>query len=73
MSSPFDPVFRPRSVAVIGASRQKQRIGWDILHNLLDYEFQRQVFPVNPKAAVVYSLKCYPSVEAIPDPVDLAV
>lgn len=60
-------------MAVIGASRQKHRIGWDILHNLLDYEFQGQVFPVNPKADVVHSLKCYPSVEAIPDPVDLAI
>jgi len=69
----LDPVFRPRSVALIGASRQKGSIGWDILDNLLRYEFQGLIFPVNPKAEVVHSLKCYPTVEAIPDPVDLAI
>ena len=69
----IEPIFRPRSVAVIGASRQRHSIGWDILDNLIRYEFQGQVFPVNPKAEVIHSLKCYPSVEAIPDPVDLAI
>jgi acetyl coenzyme A synthetase (ADP forming)-like protein len=73
MPSSLDPIFRPRSVAVVGASRQKGSIGWDLLDNLLRYEFQGQIFPVNPKASVVHSLKSYPSVEAIPDPVDLAI
>ena len=40
---------------------------------MLEEEFQGVVFPVNPKAAVVQSLKCYAGVEDIPDPVDLAV
>ncbi|MEW6322357.1 MAG: acetate--CoA ligase family protein [Acidobacteriota bacterium] len=66
-------MFRPRAVAVIGASRDRRSVGGSILHNLLTFEFQGQVFPVNPRATVVHSLKCYPSVEAIPDPVDLAV
>jgi acetate---CoA ligase (ADP-forming) len=70
---PLDAIFRPRSVALIGASRQRHSIGWELLHNLLQYEFQGQIFPVNPRAEVVHSLKCYPSVDAIPDPVDLAV
>ncbi len=69
----LDRLFRPRSVAVIGASRDRHRVGGAILHNLLSFEFQGQVFPVNPRASVVHSLKCYPSVEDIPDPVDLAV
>ena len=46
----IDPIFRPRSVALIGASRERHSIGWDILDNLLRYEFQGQVFPVNPRA-----------------------
>ncbi|HTM33589.1 MAG TPA: acetate--CoA ligase family protein [Vicinamibacterales bacterium] len=66
-------LFRPRAVAVVGASRDRRSVGGAILHNLLFFEFQGQVFPVNPKASVVHSLKCYPTVEAIPDPVDLAV
>jgi len=69
----LDAIFRPRSVAVIGASRQRHSIGWDIVDNLVRYEFQGQVFPVNPNASVIHSLKCYPTVEAIPDPVDLAI
>ncbi len=73
MSTALDALFRPRSVAVIGASRDRTSISADILHNLLRYELQGLVFPVNPKASVVHSLKCYPTVEAIPDDVDLAI
>jgi acetyl coenzyme A synthetase (ADP forming)-like protein len=69
----LDLLFRPRAVAVIGASRDRRSVGGAILHNLLSFEFQGQVFPVNPKASVVHSLKCYASVEDIPDPVDMAV
>ncbi len=68
-----EPIFRPRSVAIIGASRERHSIGWDILDNLIRYEFQGQVFPVNPNVGVLRSLKCYPTVEAIPDSVDLAI
>ena len=71
--SSLDVLFRPRAVAVIGASRDRRSVGGAILHNLLTFEFQGQVFPVNPNAAVVHSLKCYASVEDIPDAVDLAV
>jgi acetyl coenzyme A synthetase (ADP forming)-like protein len=69
----LDPLFRPRSVAVIGASRDPRSVGGSILNNLLSYSFNGLVFPVNPAAEVVRSLKCYPTVEAISDPVDLAV
>ena len=69
----LDVLFRPRAVAVVGASRDRRSVGGTILHNLLTFEFQGQVFPVNPRATVVHSLKCYPAVDAIPEPVDLAV
>ncbi len=69
----LDAIFRPRSIAVIGASRDRTSIGREILHNLIDYEFNGPIFPVNPKATTVHSLKCYPDVAAIPDPIDLAV
>ncbi len=71
--SSVDPFFRPRSVVVVGASRQKQTIGYEILHNLLTSEFAGEVAPVNPAAPVVHSLRSYPSVEDVPGPVDLAV
>ncbi len=70
---PLDPIFEPRSIAVVGASRRRGSIGFSLLHNLVSAEFAGALFPVNPGAAAVHSLKCYPSLDAIPDPVDLAV
>lgn len=69
----LDALFRPRSVAVIGTSNKSRTIGREILSNLLRDEFFGVVFPVNPNQSVVQSIKCWPTVEAIPDPVDLAV
>jgi acetyl coenzyme A synthetase (ADP forming)-like protein len=73
MSRSLDAIFRPRSIAVIGASRDRSSIGREILHNLIDGDFNGPIFPVNPKSPMVHSLKAYPSVMEIPDPVDLAV
>jgi acetyltransferase len=67
------PLFYPRSIAVIGASRHRGKIGYEIVRNLLDFGFQGKVFPVNPTADVVHSIKAYPTVLDVPDPVDLAV
>jgi acetyl coenzyme A synthetase (ADP forming)-like protein len=65
--------FQPRGVAVIGASRQRGTIGGEILHNLLSYGFKGPVYPVNPAANAIEDVKCYPTIEAVPGPVDLAV
>ncbi len=66
-------ILRPRSIAVIGASRHPNTIGYQILDNLIRYGFGGPIYPVNPKAPFVHSIHAYPSVTAIPDPVDLAV
>jgi acetate---CoA ligase (ADP-forming) len=73
MTRPLDPIFSPRSIAVVGASRRRDSLGFSLLHNLVVNEFSGAIFPVNPQAHAIHSLKCYPSVGAIPDPVDLAV
>ena len=69
----LDKIFSPRSVAVIGASRKRDSIGWALLHNLVMGEFQGAIFPINPHASSIHSLKAYPRIGAVPDPVDLAV
>ncbi|MEM7052304.1 MAG: acetate--CoA ligase family protein [Acidobacteriota bacterium] len=69
----MDAIFSPRSVAVIGASRKVGSIGYSLIHNLLLAEFDGPIFPVNPGARSIHSLKAYPSVAAIPDAVDLAI
>lgn len=66
-------LLRPRSVAVIGASRRRGTISGEVFHNLLEGGFEGPVYPVNPKSEVVQSVRAYPSVLDIPDDVDLAV
>ncbi|KAA3606748.1 MAG: hypothetical protein DWQ01_17175 [Planctomycetota bacterium] len=73
MSNSLDAIFRPRSVAVVGASRRPHQIGHEIVANLVEGGFNGPVYPVNPSAGVVHSMHCFPKVTAIPGPVDLAV
>ncbi|HZM14589.1 MAG TPA: acetate--CoA ligase family protein [Candidatus Krumholzibacteria bacterium] len=73
MASSLDAFFQPASVAVIGASRRRGSLGREILHNIIEYEFNGKLFPVNPDAEFIHSIKCYPSVRAIPDEVELAI
>ncbi|HEX9727861.1 MAG TPA: acetate--CoA ligase family protein [Gemmatimonadales bacterium] len=69
----LDAILRPKSIAVIGASRQPNTIGWHLLDNLLRYGFRGAVYPVNPKADSVHSIPAFPSVAAIGRPIDLAI
>ncbi|MDH5490454.1 MAG: acetate--CoA ligase family protein [Myxococcales bacterium] len=69
----LDAIFRPRSVAVVGASSRPGSIGREVLKNLISSDFQGKVFPVNASRDVVLSMKAYPKVSDIPDPVDLAI
>jgi len=75
--SPADPrldaILRPRSIAVVGASRKPHSIGREILHNLIRFGFNGPVYPVNPALGAVHSIRAYPSLRDIPDPVDLAI
>lgn len=69
----LDAIFRPKSIAIVGASRVRGSIGAEILHNVMEHGFTGVVYPVNAKADSVQSVKAYPSVLDIPGPVDLAV
>jgi acetyl coenzyme A synthetase (ADP forming)-like protein len=72
-ASSLAALFRPRSVAVIGASRARGTIGAEIFHNLIAHGFQGPVYPVNPRARVVQSVLAYPTIQDVPGPVDLAI
>ena len=69
----LDAVLRPRSVAVIGASRERGTIGAELFHNLIAHGFAGVVYPVNPRAPVVQSVRAYPDLAHLPGPVDLAL
>ena len=63
-------LLAPRSIAVIGASQKGGR-ATGAVQNLLDLGFTGSIHPVNPNYDTVLGQRCYPSVEAIPGPVDL--
>lgn len=73
MSQSLDVIFRPKSVAIIGASTRKGTLGREVFDKLLRGEFNGPVYPVNPKAKYLHSVRAYPRISAIPDQVDLAV
>jgi acetyl coenzyme A synthetase (ADP forming)-like protein len=67
------PFFHPRSVAVIGASRDRARIGYRLLESLQGSRFAGTIIPVNPHTTEIAGLPVFPSLRAIPGPVDLAL
>ncbi len=69
----LEPLLRPRSVAVIGASRRREAIGGAVLRNLIEQGFQGPVYPVNPSVGHVQSILAYRDIESVPGEVDLAV
>ena len=63
-------LFKPNSIAVIGASRNKNKVGYQILKNLIKF---KKVYPVNPKAKNILGKKVYPSIKKIKEKIELAV
>lgn len=68
----LDTLFAPQSVAVVGASDNMAKMSAKIVHMLQKFGFAGQIAPVNPTRPTLFGLPCYPSVAAIPYPVDLA-
>ncbi len=70
----LDPIFRPRSVAVVGASNRQDRWGYETMYNVLNWsQFRGEVYPIHPKDEYVHGIKAYKSVTEVPGPIDLAV
>lgn len=70
----IDKLVKPENIAVIGASSHPEKIGYQILKNIIDGGFPSdKIFPVNPKSAEILGLKCYQSVIGVQTAIDLAV
>ena len=69
----LDAIFKPASVALIGASSTPGKLSYDILYNLIHAGFAGPIYPVNPKADEILGLKAYPAIGATPTPADMAV
>ncbi|HIE17758.1 MAG TPA: hypothetical protein EYP71_06135 [Dehalococcoidia bacterium] len=68
-----EEMFRPRSVAIIGASsdEKKERIGW--LGRLQEFGYQGQLYPINPRSSRILGCQAYSSIREVPEPVDYAI
>ncbi|MBE2235745.1 MAG: CoA-binding protein, partial [Anaerolinea sp.] len=71
--STLTPFFNPSGVAVIGASADPRKLSHGVLRNCLSYGYTGAVYPVNPRANEILGLPCYPDIDTVPDPVELAV
>lgn len=73
MSHRLDPLLRPKSIAVVGASARAGTIGQLALFNLLQGKYPGQLYPVNPGYEELQGLACYPSLESLPETPDLVI
>jgi acetate---CoA ligase (ADP-forming) len=73
MQNILSSFFNAKGVALVGASASPSKLSHGILRNLMQYGYQGQIYPVNPKADEILGLRSYPDIASVPDPVDLAV
>ena len=66
-------IFRPKSIAIIGASGSPAKVGAVVLKNLVEGNFSGKIYPINPKYDELAGMKCYPSVTAVREKIDCAI
>jgi len=71
--SRLSTILRPKSIAVIGASTSPDKLGHEIMKNILDSGFQGTVYPINPKADAILDIPCHVSVKDIAEAPDMAI
>ena len=71
--SEIDALFNPRSIAVIGVSDKRARLGNFLLHSFVDIGFDGKLYPMSTDEETVMGLKCYSSLKDIDEPVDIIV
>jgi acetyl coenzyme A synthetase (ADP forming)-like protein len=69
----LESFFNPKSVAIVGASRQKGKVGYEILVNMLHGGYTGKIFPINPNADSIEGLKCFPDLKSIGQTPDLVI
>ena len=66
-------VFNPKSVAIVGASAEPAKVGYQVLNNVLKNGFKGKIYPINKKAKEILGVPCYPSLMDCPTDIDFAV
>jgi len=73
MSNSLNDILNPKSVAIIGASRNSTSFSYTYLSILKNYGYQGRIYPINPRADSILDLRCHPSILDVPDEIDLAI
>lgn len=73
MKRNLNTFFTPNSVAIIGASTVPYKPGFEVVRNILANEYSGKIYPVNPKGDKILGLKVYPSIDSLPEGIELAV
>ena len=73
MSNPLNDILNPKSVALIGASRNPTSFSYTYLSIMKNYGYRGNIYPINPRADSILDLKCYPSILDVPGEIDLAI
>jgi len=66
-------ILQAESVAIVGASRNETKRGYQTIRTLLDEKYEGRIYPVNPREKSILGFKCYQSVSSIEGPVDVAL
>ncbi|MBF0619163.1 MAG: CoA-binding protein, partial [Candidatus Omnitrophica bacterium] len=66
-------VFNPKSVAIVGASSEAGKVGYQILNNVVQNGFKGKIYPINKKAKEILGIPCFPSLLDVPTDIDFAV
>jgi len=69
----IETVFKGQAVAVVGASATPGKIGYCVVDSLVKYDYKGRVYPINPTRDYILGAKCYPTLSAVPDPLDVVV
>jgi acetyltransferase len=69
----LEEILNAESVAIVGASKNETKRGYQAIRTLLDEKYEGRIYPVNPREKSILGFKCYPKVSDIEDPVDVAV
>ena len=73
MAHYLDPILNPRTMAIIGASKDPTKRGYRAIQSLFSENYQGTILPINPKESEILGLKCYPTIGDVPGEVDLAL
>ncbi len=73
MTHRLDPLLRPKSIAIVGASDREHSLGRESLNNLTRGEFPGAIYPVNPRRAKLHGLTCYADLRSLPETPDLVI